>query len=123
MDVSGGAFQLGNVPVPFSKITDGLSNTILAGEKHVPLGTFGVGYLDASIYNGDNLVSCTRPGGNGTGLAVSLKDPGWKFGSYHTAVCQFVMGDGRVIGLPTSISPDILGLLLVINDGQVIPDY
>jgi hypothetical protein len=113
---------LGNVPVKFAQITDGLSNTILAGEKHVPLGTFGVGYLDASIYNGDNLVSCTRPGGNGVGLAQSIRDPGWKFGSYHTYVCQFVLGDGHVAGLPASISPDILGLLLVINDGKVIPD-
>jgi hypothetical protein len=109
--------------VRFAEITDGLSNTILAGEKHVPAGTFGQGNKDASTYNGDNLVSCTRCGGNGVGLAQSLNDPGWKFGSYHTAAVQFVMGDGRVIGLPRSISPDTLGLLLDIDDGLVIPDY
>jgi hypothetical protein len=89
----------------------------------VPLNTFGQGYKDASTYNGDNLVSCTRCGGAGVGLAQSLNDPGFKFGSYHTAVCQFAMGDGRVIGLLRSISPDTLGLLLDIDDGQVLPDY
>jgi prepilin-type processing-associated H-X9-DG protein len=109
--------------VRFSEITDGLSNTILGGEKHVPQGTFGVGYLDASTWNGDNLVSCTRSGGNGIGIAHSLKDPGWKFGSYHNGVCQFVFADGSVQVLPSAISPDTLGLLLDINDGEVIPPY
>jgi hypothetical protein len=52
-----------------------------------------------------------------------MTDPGWKFGSYHTVVCQFVMGDGHVIGLPRSISPNILCLLADISDDQVIPEY
>jgi hypothetical protein len=109
--------------VRFDEITDGLSNTILAGEKHVPVGTFGVGYLDASTWNGDNLVSCVRCGGNGIGIAQFLNDPGWKFGSYHKNVCQFVMGDGSVQSLLSSIAPATLGLLLDINDGEVIPPY
>jgi hypothetical protein len=118
-----GAFQFGNVPVHLSEITDGLSNTILAGEKHVPQGTFGVGGLDSSQYNGDVLTSCTRPGGRGVGLAQSLDDPAWKFGSYHRNICQFVFCDGSVHALPSTTDIGVLGLLTTRDDGQVIPPY
>src|SRR5262249_22226167 len=36
----------------FLSFTDGLSNTLLVGEKHVPLGKEGVGWWDCSLYNG-----------------------------------------------------------------------
>lgn len=106
-----------------AEITDGVSNTILVGEKHVPLNQFGVGGLDSSTYNGDYPLSYSRGGGMGIGLARSLTDPDWKFGSYHTAVCQFVMGDASVQAITNTINPDILGLLLCINDGETIPPY
>jgi hypothetical protein len=93
----------------------------MVGEKHVPLKQFGVGVLDSCTYNGDYPLCCTRGGGMGIGLATSLTDPYWKFGSYHTAVCQFVFCDGSVQGLPHAITSDTLGLLLCINDGQSIP--
>jgi prepilin-type processing-associated H-X9-DG protein len=105
-----------------AQITDGLSNTLLVGEKHVPINQFGVGYLDSSTYNGDNPTCMTRGAGLGVGLAQSLDDPNWKFGSYHTAVCQFVFCDGHVEGLPHNIDPNILFLLASRDDGQVIPD-
>jgi prepilin-type processing-associated H-X9-DG protein len=96
----------------------------MIGEKHVPPGHFGEGPLDSSVYNGDGWTSYCRGGGAGVGgLAQSLKDPGWKFGSYHTAVCQFVFCDGHVEGLRHGIDPNILGLLLEIGDGQPIPEY
>src|SRR5262249_33721643 len=34
-----------------SSITDGLSNTLLVGEKHVPAHRFGQGPWDSSVYN------------------------------------------------------------------------
>jgi hypothetical protein len=34
-----------------------------------------------------------------------------------------VFGDGSVRALPNSINPETLKLLIVRNDGQVIPDY
>jgi hypothetical protein len=119
--VANGAFQLGSTGVPFNNILDGLSNTILAGEKNVPLGGWGVGGLDSSLYNGDCPSASTRAGGGGVGLSESLNDPGWKFGSYHPQICQFAFCDGSVRPLPTSIPPDVLQLLLDRRDGQVIP--
>jgi prepilin-type processing-associated H-X9-DG protein len=104
-------------------ITDGTNCTIMAGEKHVPIDQFGIGWLDNSAYNGDYLVCYTRGASTSVGLAQSLDDPGWKFGSYHTAVCQFVFCDGHVEGLYHGIDPGILFLLSQRNDGQVIPNY
>jgi len=51
------------------------------------------------------------------------RDPGWKFGSYHTAGCQFVFADGSVRTLSTGIDPRILELLANRADGQVVPAY
>jgi prepilin-type processing-associated H-X9-DG protein len=109
--------------VRLAQITDGLHCTIMVGEKHVPIDQFGVGPIDSSVYNGDGWISYSRGGGMGIGLAKSYRDQGWMFGSYHTAVCQFVFCDGHVQGLPHGISPDILGLLVNREDGEPIPDY
>jgi prepilin-type processing-associated H-X9-DG protein len=124
MDLSGdGAFQLGSRAVRVEEITDGLSQTILAGEKHVPLNGFGVGFLDSSQYNGEYLVSSTRAAGPGMSLAGTPWDAGWRFGSYHPTLCQFVFADGSVQIIRTGINPATLSLLVSINDSQAIPDY
>ena len=102
---------------------DGLSNTILIGEKHVPPDAFGAGWRDNSLYDGEAYPSCARPAGPWYPLATSIHDQGWRFGSYHTGVCQFVFGDGSVRAIRTTVDPDTLGLLAQRNDGQVIPAY
>jgi prepilin-type processing-associated H-X9-DG protein len=108
--------------VTFTAITDGTSNTIMAGEKTVPLNSFGVGWLDCSTYNGDQPACSTRGGPNPT-LSRSPWENSWTFGSYHPGICQFVFADGHVQALNVGISSDTLALLLTINDGCVIPDY
>ncbi len=118
-----GAFQFGVRGHNFSAIRDGLSNTILAGEKHVPQTRFGYGMWDSSTYNGDYPLASSRPAGPDFPLARSPDDLGLTFGSYHTAVCQFVMGDSRIVGLSHTIDPAVLGLLANRHDRQVIPDY
>jgi len=109
--------------VRFADITDGLSNTLLVGEKHVPQGHFGEGPLDSSLYNGDYYLSHARPAGPDYPLAQTNTEFSPVFGSYHTAVVQFGFCDGGVRSLPRSINPTVLGLLASINDGQPIPDY
>jgi prepilin-type N-terminal cleavage/methylation domain-containing protein len=109
--------------VTFASITDGLSNTFFVGEKHVQANNFGRGPLDCSLYNGDYWVCSTRSAGPNYPLATSRNDSAARFGGYHTAVCQFLLGDGSVRGLSTSTDPKVLALFANISDGQAIPDF
>jgi prepilin-type N-terminal cleavage/methylation domain-containing protein len=105
----------------FADITDGLSNTILVGEKHVPRDKFGVYPWDCSLYDGHNPVCNTRAGGPDYPIALSPMDQGWKFGSYHPGLCQFALCDGSVQQISNMINPNVLGLLVQRNDGLPIP--
>jgi prepilin-type processing-associated H-X9-DG protein len=92
----------------------GQSHTILVGEKHVPLGSFGqTAQGDGSLYNGDYPASCSRIGGPGHGLAEGPSAPFQKnFGSYHPGICQFLYADGHVEALTVSINEEVLARLL-----------
>ncbi len=105
------------------RIKDGLSNTLLVGEKHVPIDQFGVGGWDCSMYNGDMVVCASRSASLVYPLAQSIRDPGWKFGSYHPHICQFAFVDGHVRSIRSDIDPNTLYLLAHIDDGQPIPAY
>jgi len=104
-------------------ITDGLSNTIFIGEKHVPQGTWGHGWLDSSTYNGDYFECSCRAGGPDYPLARTRDEYRWCFGSYHFLIVQFAFGDGRVQPLKVDTDPVILGYLTHRADGQVTSDY
>jgi prepilin-type N-terminal cleavage/methylation domain-containing protein len=117
-----GAFQLGT-GLRMADFTDGTSNTLLLGEKHVPQGKYGVGWWDCSTYNGDYHKCSTRAAGRQFPLTTNPKDTGWKFGSLHTQVVVFCFVDGHVQNVPETISPAVLELLAMRNDGQVIPDW
>lgn len=113
----------------FKDVTDGLSHTLLAGEKHVPPGREGdYFYGDNSFYNDDWSKTCGRPAGPSYPLALSPDDPTiaenmrtWHFGSYHAAgICNFVMADGSVTGLMPAMDTKILGYLANRHDGATI---
>jgi hypothetical protein len=130
MDPTNGAFfQFGSVGIPFAAIPDGLSNTLLAGEKHVPRGTLGQPWGDNAYYNGDYRYSTLRAARPLYPLARSPNDQppegavAFGFGSYHPGICPFVFCDGSVRSLVSSIDPNVLGLLACRDDGQVIPNY
>jgi hypothetical protein len=117
-----GPFQLGT-GFAFRDFTDGLSNTLLVGEKHVPGGMEGVGWWDCSIYNGDYHHCSTRAAGRWYPLTTDPRDPGWKFGSRHTQVVQFCFADAHVRALPISIDPYVLELLGMRSDGEAVSNY
>src|SRR5262249_28740416 len=122
-----GAFQIendfnsgkGTRRFSFKDITDGLSNTLFAGDKHVPMGGFGKGGLDSSAYNGDKGAAFRRAG-PGAPLQRDLPRADTRFGSYHRGVCMFVLGDGSVRALPVTIDTTTLGRLADKADGLVV---
>jgi hypothetical protein len=120
--VPNGPFEAVN-GVRLVQITDGLSNTLLIGEKHVPPFAFGAPPLDCGMYDGHNPQCNTRAAGPLYPLAASQKDDGWKFGSAHPGICQFVFCDGSVHSLSNTIDPVLLGLLAQRDDGQPVPGY
>ncbi len=107
----------------FTEIVDGLSNTVFAGEKHVPIGRFNdpaVG--DGPAYNGDKGYSFRALGG--TSLIVRVSTATTRgFGGPHAGVCNFVLGDGSVRSLRNSLDGAVLGLLAARADGLVNLNY
>lgn len=109
--------------IRFSDVTDGLSNTFFAGDKHVLMDCFGCGVLDCSLYNGDYWMCSSRSAGPNYPIAQTPRDPVIGFGGYHIGVCQFLFGDGSARALANGTDPNTLALLANISDGQMIPNY
>ena len=133
----------------FRDVTDGASNTLLIGEKHVPLDMVGVfpkvlmithpsidrdAACDESLWSGSpGCVNSRALGENGyeivpDPLVHSESQPGgfqWanRFGSAHPGLCQFLFCDGSVRPLHVNTPGQVLKLLVNKSDGQVIPDY
>jgi prepilin-type N-terminal cleavage/methylation domain-containing protein len=112
-------------------ITDGLSVTFLAGEKHVVQGKFGVGgdytsvgdpHGDGSIWNGDpENQNAARVASRDCPLAINRFDRyNRNFGSWHDGICQFVMCDGAVKAISINIDLDNYRKLGIRNDGQPV---
>jgi prepilin-type processing-associated H-X9-DG protein len=116
----------------FASISDGLSNTLLIGEKHVRVGGLGrEDNGDNAYYSGYGYTSAQRSAGwyiDGSGVRQNkplMKSTDAastiRFGSWHTGICNFVFCDGSVHSLPVDIDIDVLRNLAVRNDGKVIP--
>ena len=106
----------------FSWIKDGLSNTLLVGEKHVPPSGFGKASAWDTSYMNSVWYSNIRVAGPGFGLARSDEDSASiGFGSFHSGVCNFVLCDASVRSISVSIDTTILGRLANRDDGQIIP--
>jgi prepilin-type N-terminal cleavage/methylation domain-containing protein/prepilin-type processing-associated H-X9-DG protein len=114
----------------FDRVPDGLSKTLLAGEKHVNFGTLE---KQGSLYNGDNANNAGRGAGTQLPLARSETDIRFcadtqggackncscdNFGSWHNGTVQFVFCDGHVESLSSSMSPGALGNMASRWDGR-----
>ena len=107
--------------VAFREITDGTSNTLLVGDKHIYIkGLNDVNYGDGGAFNGDkgHAHRCVGPN-----LPLS-KGPydttARAFGSYHPGVTNFVLVDGSVRALQNNTNATMLGYFAGKDDGQVI---
>ncbi|MDX1926699.1 MAG: DUF1559 domain-containing protein [Pirellulaceae bacterium] len=104
-------------------VTDGLSNTFVSGEMHVPMGQLGKTPGDAFIFNGDNVFNLARIGGPTMPIVSDPRSEGnglVSWGSWHPGVCNFVFADGSVRAMATTIDTDTLGRLGNRRDSQVI---
>jgi prepilin-type N-terminal cleavage/methylation domain-containing protein len=118
---------------PFAAITDGLSNTLLVGEKHVTQANIGVFDATTGADHDFNIYSSQpskwayttgRKAGTAFPLAQGPTTPFiGQFGSWHTGVVLFAFGDGSVRGIRTTVPGSVLALLSARDDGQVIPNY
>jgi prepilin-type N-terminal cleavage/methylation domain-containing protein/prepilin-type processing-associated H-X9-DG protein len=116
----------------FKSITDGLSNTLLIGEKHVrPDHLSEAGDGDNAYYSGYDYTTAQRSGGyyydsSGVRQNKPLMNPTdaastIRFGSTHPGICNFVFCDGSVHALPVNIDIEVLCSLAVRDDGYRIP--
>jgi prepilin-type processing-associated H-X9-DG protein len=112
--------------VRFADVSDGLSNTVMVGEKHIPEGKFGAGWYDGSTYNGDYPRCWTRvldvpPMGDAP--TSNRRDSGWRFGSWHPGVVPYLFADGAVRTISTIKPPANLQALGAYNDGMETPRW
>ncbi|MFO1064631.1 MAG: DUF1559 domain-containing protein [Pirellulales bacterium] len=109
--------------VSHSDVTDGLSNTFVTGEMHVPMGKTGSAPEDAFIFNGDSVFNFSRIGGPAVPIVQDPRSEGNSlvaWGSWHDGVCQFAAADGSVRTMSVMTDTDTLGNLCNRKDGQVV---
>jgi hypothetical protein len=130
-----------------SWFADGTSNQFVIGEKHIPenrLGRCGQDEQDRSDCNFIAISEITRqsvargsvddwPWYGIPALARGPRDysedgagPGpnkatvYAFGSYHTGICHFLMGDGSVHGFSVTTSREMLLRFVRVDDGEIV---
>ncbi|MEM9659738.1 MAG: DUF1559 domain-containing protein, partial [Planctomycetota bacterium] len=105
----------------FRVITDGTTNTLFAGEKHVPEDKLGDDFFDRSIYDSKDADTGTRVANPTSLLAKSLFEPyRFQFGSAHPGVVQFVFADGHVEAIIVDTDGTTLRWLCEIDDGELL---
>jgi prepilin-type N-terminal cleavage/methylation domain-containing protein len=113
---NGAFWYKGPYPMRVSQITDGISNTLFIGEKHVAVRNLN---REGSIYNGDHGNSFKKAG-VGAPLVRNPNATSGNFGSWHPGVCQFVYGDGSVRALRNEIDLTMLGYMAHRFDGNPV---
>lgn len=106
-----------------AQITDGLSTTMVIGDRHIPPTITGWGVMahynqgDTAFLPSDTPHTLFRD--TARGLASGPRDTNnRKFGSLHPGVTQFVMCDGHVEALVNDTDIDVLLKYAAIGDGD-----
>lgn len=107
-------------------VTDGMSNTILIGESHVPFEWKNKTPYNGPAYLGRHLTNYARIAGPGVPLAHHREDQRageFSFGSAHAGFVQFSLADGSVRAISTSMSTRLLGYLANRHDGETVGEF
>lgn len=106
-------------PIGAMEVTDGLSNTIVVGDKWLSEAMYehyGQELVDHAVCSGDSPWSCSR--GAERGFPTGPDDPdSEKFGSPNGAMAAFAFLDGHVSCINYSISLKIFKALCSVGDG------
>lgn len=125
-----------NSRMNFANFTDGLSNTVVVGERRSPGngngGTVGGDTIWAGI--GDEIPGTTMGAALALGENTSTMNTAGStfppphnrlsaFGSLHVGGSHFLMGDGAVRFVSENINANTYAYLAAINDGNVIGEF
>ena len=106
-----------------AQVTDGLSTTMVIGDRHIPPAIAGAGVMehynqgDTAVFVSDTPHTLFRD--TARGLASSLRDTNnRKFGSLHPGVTVFVMCDGHVEAMSNDMNIEVLLKYAAIGDGD-----
>lgn len=118
----------------FSRVTDGLSNTLAFGEKGI--GNTQLGVCCGSTGADGSFLHATSTGWREFAIGSSIRltlgggaqdnsspGNGQGHGSWHPTISQFCRGDGSVTAITETISQNTLQDLGQVNDGRVIGEY
>jgi len=106
-----------------ASITDGSSNTTLAGELHVVPENLNQIPFNGPIYNGEDLAAFSRIGGPGVPILSGRQKSKFGvlgFGSWHPGLCNFVFADGSTRFIANDIDTVSLGNLCNRRDGGLV---
>jgi prepilin-type N-terminal cleavage/methylation domain-containing protein len=115
--------------VRFINISDGTSQTLMFGEKHIRPNSLRGHNEDRSIYGGQNNSMRRMAGIAANGDQRALRPPtdqngalaNESFGGPHTGVCLFVFCDGNVRPIQIGIDLDTLTRLITRAEGIPVP--
>ena len=117
--------------VKLAQITDGTTQTILIGEKHIPQGEYDTGTFPGNDQGWDlgfdtdiNRWTKHTPLSDTANFPTNVTDEDRLalFGSAHAAGCQFVFCDGSVHTLAYGIDADTFFALGSVADGEIVDE-
>ena len=112
--------------IQFRDITDGLSHTLLAGERHLREIELGIPPFDGPLFDGSHLPSIASVAGEGFPISSGPSFRAatqYTFGSWHPGVCHFVLVDGSVHALANDTDSTLLGYMANRSDEEQTPNF
>jgi hypothetical protein len=128
-----------------SWFADGTSHQFVIGEKHIPMNRLGVCGQEERNRSDCNFIaisgvtrqSVARGWARDSGVIALARTPQdysadnqgpgpnnsggtYAFGSYHTGLCHFLIGDGSVQTIPVTTPRETLNWFVRVDDGQVV---